>query len=140
MNINLDTDYRKNYLEERYPGLSQKDAAIALSCEDEGTVTRFLNKLKYEGNCIIYTGQLNRGYGYFYVTVATGLRQVAVKAHRFSYAVHYGFDNLPTGKKRSGFEDYVLNHICHNRACVNPLHLEVITQRENMSLDKLKPR
>lgn len=137
MNINLDCDYRKNYLEERFPGLSQKDAAIALGCEDKETVDRFLAKLVYTDSCIEFTGQQNRGYGYFYITVAKGLRQVAVKAHRFSYALHYGFHNLPKGSAKTRSGDLVLNHKCVNRICVNPVHLESVTHKENILFEKI---
>jgi hypothetical protein len=34
----------------------------------------------------------------------------------------------------------VLNHICHNRKCVNTNHLEVILQSENNGLHKRRPR
>jgi len=33
-----------------------------------------------------------------------------------------------------------LNHLCHNRLCVNTNHLEVILQSLNMSPEKKKPR
>lgn len=42
--------------------------------------------------------------------------------HRLAYQEHYG--PIPTGK--------VINHLCRNRRCINPLHLEAITHYENM--------
>ena len=51
----------------------------------------------------------------------------------------HGLAALPLGGQLKG-ERNVLNHICHNRLCVNTNHLEVILQSENLSCDKRKPR
>lgn len=45
-----------------------------------------------------------------------------VKAHRFMYEMRHG-------RKLQSFE--TLDHLCRNRACCNPDHLDVVTQREN---------
>ena len=44
-----------------------------------------------------------------------------VLAHRWIYEQLFGI--IPDGM--------VINHICNNRSCVNPHHLEVVTQTEN---------
>jgi hypothetical protein len=45
-----------------------------------------------------------------------------VSAHRASYK--YAFGAVPAG--------LVLDHLCRNTSCVNPDHLEAVTQRENL--------
>lgn len=49
-----------------------------------------------------------------------------ILAHVFSYQHH--ISAVPEGK--------VLDHLCRNTFCVNPLHLEPVTQLENMRRSK----
>jgi hypothetical protein len=43
-------------------------------------------------------------------------------AHRVSYALAFGA--IPAGLQ--------IDHLCRNRACINPAHLEAVTARENV--------
>ena len=67
--------------------------------------------------CWMWMGSLNVG-GYGNIMV-NGFEQ---KAHIFSYLLRFGPFNT----------DLVLDHLCRNRWCVRPNHLEPITQIENV--------
>lgn len=60
-------------------------------------------------------GKHQNGYGVFYV------KNKQILAHRWSYE-HFK-EPIP--------ENLVIDHLCRNRACVNPEHMEIVTTREN---------
>ena len=67
--------------------------------------------------CWFWLGYMTRqGYGTFYP------RGGLATAHRFAYELVKGA--VPQG--------YVLDHLCRNRSCVNPEHLDPVTQKENV--------
>jgi len=85
---------------------------------DAETRARFIVKTLPTGvgGCWLWTACKNRdGYGIFQMA---GRPQ---KAHRVSYEMHVG--PIPEGLQ--------LDHLCRNRGCVNPDHLEPVTTQEN---------
>lgn len=73
-----------------------------------------------ESGCIEWFGATNGTYGVIKLGPAQGKRQVYV--HRWSYEHHNG--PIPNG--------LTIDHLCRNVLCVNPEHLEAVTQRENI--------
>jgi hypothetical protein len=78
---------------------------------------RFWNKVnKSENGCWGWkAGKTDRGYGTFRFNGQTW------RAHRFSYLLTKG----------ELIEGLVIDHLCRNIICVNPDHLEQVTQLEN---------
>src|SRR5258708_2446189 len=84
---------------------------------------RFANRICREirvpslGECWTWTGWLSdKGYA----IALFGKRKV--KLHRFAYELLVG--PIPDG--------LLPDHLCRNRACINPAHLECVTNRENI--------
>lgn len=83
--------------------------------DDLKVLERFFNKVKYEDGCWLWTGSITDGYGKFSV------KGKKVRAHRWLYI-----------KYREEIDDgLVLDHLCRNRNCVCPDHLEPVTVKEN---------
>jgi hypothetical protein len=68
------------------------------------------------------------GYGRFQACIDG--KWVAEYAHRFSYWFFYG--EIPVSDDEN--DPIVIDHICQNRKCVNPGHLQAIKMSENTRL------
>jgi len=78
---------------------------------------RFWSKVEKTGDCWIWRGSINNaGYGVFWYNPDSQNRS----AHRMVFAV-LGQEAPP-----------LLDHLCRNRACVNPAHLEGVTHKVNL--------
>mgnify|MGYP000441727580 CR=1 FL=1 len=74
----------------------------------------------YATQCWTWTDYVNKGgYGVFGAALYHGHSALA---HRFIFEHLYG--PVPNGLD--------LDHLCRNRDCVNPDHLEIVTRQENL--------
>lgn len=72
----------------------------------------------YGSLCWIWTAAKDKcGYGQF------GLNGKVESAHRVSWLIRYG--SLPP------YPGSELDHLCRNRDCVNPEHLQAVSHKEN---------
>lgn len=68
------------------------------------------------GSCWLWTGAIsNRGYAVISVT------GTSKSAHRWAYSTFNG--PIPDG--------FYIDHLCREKTCVNPSHLEAVTPKEN---------
>ena len=79
-------------------------------------INRFWTYVDKTDDCWHWLGSQNNvwGYGQF------GIQGKTWRAHRLAYLLETG--DLPN----------ILDHLCRNRLCVNPAHLESVTQKENV--------
>jgi hypothetical protein len=79
---------------------------------------RFWAKVHFTETCWLWTAAtLPNGYG------VLGIEHRTVYAHRVAY-------ELLVGPIRDGLQ---IDHLCRVRHCVNPEHLEPVTQRDNLA-------
>lgn len=79
---------------------------------------RFWAKVDADGDCWEWIGFKNQaGYGRFYAPSGK-----MVLAHRYAYETLVG--SIPS--------DAEIDHLCKNRACVSPAHLDPVSHKENV--------
>lgn len=87
----------------------------------ESMEARFWSRVAKTETCWIWQGAVGtRGYGFL-----AGLYKGQYKTflvHRYAYILHVG----------SIADDLTIDHLCRNRRCVNPAHLEVVSRWENV--------
>lgn len=81
----------------------------------------FWQRVQKTDTCWLWTGALN-SYGYGTLSRWTDGKRRQLRAHRVAYELLVG--PIPEG--------LVLDHLCRVKVCVNPAHLEAVTDRVNI--------
>lgn len=91
--------------------------SLSLPSMGPSDLRRFLDKVRKGDSDWLWTGAINKGgYGNFW------LAGRYVSAHRVAYRHYVG--EIPEG--------LTIDHLCRVRHCVNPEHLEAVTNRTNL--------
>lgn len=84
----------------------------------EKQLTNFWKKVNKTDLCWLWTATLDKdGYGRFWLS-----SKAYRPSHVISHLIHGG--NIPEG--------HVVHHKCYTPSCVNPHHLEAVTQKQNL--------
>jgi len=123
----------KHYMRLRITGTTDDGPKARASLAD-----RFWKYVDKRGpdECWPWIGSGSLGYGTIQVGGRSGKK---VLAHRISWELHKG--QIPENKDE--FHGTVVRHQCNNRLCVNPTHLKLGTQSDNvqdMWINKGGPR
>lgn len=87
---------------------------------------RVVARSEWRGDCLVWTGCKNsRGYG----LIGAGERGRTMLVHRVAV--------MASGRDLSA--DMTVDHLCFNKQCVNPDHLEVVTRQENSRRGNVGP-
>lgn len=85
---------------------------------------RFKSKIHYTDTCWIWTASRSTtGYGQLFVCRIDSRRNIVQRAHRISWLIHKG--SIPSHQQ--------VLHKCDVRLCVNPDHLYLGTQQDNVN-------
>jgi len=92
-----------------------------LNSLDSDTISKFWAMVDKRGptECWLWRGPLSKGYGEAWLPVLGHRKRM--RAHRVSYHLMVG--TVPVG--------LALDHLCRNPQCVNPAHLEPVTDKVN---------
>ena len=87
-------------------------------------IDRFYQYVRCDEGCWEWIGaRTAAGYGEFALNAPNDPFPRMVLAHRLSFELHHA-EPIPKG--------LVLDHLCRNRGCVNPSHLEPVEGAENV--------
>jgi hypothetical protein len=92
-------------------------SALPESVNEAKLLARLLSRVDMPTGCWQWTGA-DDGNGYGTIDVEGTPR----KTHRVAYLLFRG--TIPEGMEP--------DHLCRNRRCINPWHLELVTKRENI--------
>lgn len=94
--------------------LLESQSSRTLDIGDGRLPPTFWNKVAITEGCWLWTAALRQGYAAFWLGKT-------MPAHRFAYEALIG--PIPDGLQ--------IDHLCRNRSCVNPNHMEAVTAQSN---------
>ena len=103
-----------------YKGTAENDARILILAPDR--IAAFWQRVQITDECWLWTGPTtHHGYGTW--SMRDGDTYFSLRPHRVAWVLAHG----------CATQEATLDHLCRNRACVNPAHLEEVSQAVNNS-------
>ncbi len=112
--------YKRGWCSKHYQRWSKYGSPTAIEGRDVTPEQRFWSRVDKTETCWLWTGARAEGYA------VMRLNGKQIKAHRFAYMLLVG--PIPDGMVL----DHVVARGCRWRHCVNPAHLEPVTERVNI--------
>lgn len=114
-----------------HPGETKNATALRISVEKNLITLDFLYSKCSVGKtgCFEWKEATTNGYGIISIPIGKDMQGPSMPAHRVSYYLN----NKDMFSTRYVLKDsLVIDHLCGNRSCINPDHLEQVTQSENI--------
>jgi hypothetical protein len=92
--------------------------------ESQSVLWRFMKHFHPSNSqdCWLWTGNIiGNGYGMIPLPKRHKSKESGVYAHRYSWQLH----NSPIK------EGMTVDHLCHQKSCLNPSHMEIVSLAEN---------
>lgn len=106
------------------------DLLILDEMQRPARLQKFRGRLAPDGDCLVWTGTKNRsGYGVF--TIGRDGLYYTCSPHRVAWMIDRGM-MIPPGME--------VDHLCSNRACAKPDHLEIVDRAENVARSLMRKR
>ena len=113
------------------PGETKNSTALRLAVVNELVTQDWLYEKCFvnKSGCFEWKKAKSNGYGIVSIPIGKNMQGPTMAAHRVSYYLEN--KNIFSNDKVLS-DSLVIDHLCKNRSCINPKHLEQVTQSENV--------